>query len=413
MKNWTVWALPIALFLLIFGLLVFLPGVGSLPQSPSFRNMPYVLLLIAILLGIAFSQSRVAIIGLLLLSVVFATNRSFSGGPQVRGPAVVLLAVIYIPMLTVIFRHVREPGIFTPKGLGSVVLVLSSAVMIMVLPEIDFFRRGILESEMSMLNPRPGPLRIPGIGILTFCSAIPLLLIRREHENQRIGPAFAFMLLFMLAGLNYRSSLWTGHEGRAVFLAFTSGAALLLVWYVLENSWFDAYVDELTELLGRRSMKQHLARLYERYSIAILDIDRFKDINDKYGHNTGDQVLRFIAAHLKDSQVGKPYRYGGEEFVIVFERSSFEEATAELEELRRRIADRKFVLRSKHRPRRKPAHSPRHASGQPSESIGITVSIGVAQWSEKLSTAHDVLVAADKALYRAKDEGRNCLRTSD
>lgn len=413
MKKWTTWAPPIALFCLIFLLLVLCPGVQDWPESSAFRNMPYILLGVAVLLGAAFSQSRVAFMGLLLVSAVFAANRAFSAKDvESQCAAVVLLSAIYVPMLAVIFRHLHELGVFTAKGLGRGLLVLSSAFMIVVLPEIEFFRRGISGADPRLLNPPPGLLRMPGIGLLAFGIGIPIMLFKREHENPRVGFALAFSLLMVFAALNFRSSLWPGRQAQAVFLAFTSGAALILIWYVLENSWHEAYMDELTELPGRRSMKQHFARLEEAYSVAVLDVDHFKAINDKYGHSTGDQVLRFIAAHLKENEVGKPYRYGGEEFVIVAEDASFEETVARLENLRRTIGGGKFMLRSRHRPRRKPDHPAHRREEKNVEGISVTVSIGVAQWTSRHPTPPEVLGAADKALYRAKEEGRNCVRTT-
>lgn len=410
MKTWTIWAPPLALFSLVSLLLLFCPGVQDWPRSPFFQSLPYILLAVAILLGIAFSQGRVVFISVILVAVVFAVGRAFSTDIRQRGAPVVLLAAIYVPMLSAILRHLHEAGVFTPKGFGRGVLVLSSAFMVILLPEIDFFRTGISGSDMSFLNPHPGILRIPGIGLLAFCSCIPVLLLRREHENQRIGPAMAFCMLFVMAALNFRASLWTGLQAWSSFIVFASGSALVLIWHVLENSWHEAFMDELTELPGRRSMKHHFSRLDHTYSIAVLDIDHFKSINDKYGHNTGDQVLRFIASHLKDNTVGKPYRYGGEEFVIIAESGSFEQVVAGLEELRRKIAGRKFVLRSKHRPRKKPSRPAPGRSGEQQEGITVTVSIGAAECSDQWPLPSDVFGAADKALYRAKEDGRNCVK---
>ncbi len=374
--------------------------------------MPYILLSVAILLGMAFGQSRIAFVGFLLVAVVFAGGRAFGGDIQNRGSSVVLLAAIYVPMLTAILRYLHEAGICTAKGGGRGILVLSSALMIVLLPEMDFFAAGISASDLSLLNPPPGLLRIPGIGLVAFGIAIPVLLVRREHENPRIGPAMAFCLLFLAAALNCRSSLWTGHQGWAAFLAFTSGAAVVLVWNMLVNSWHEAYVDELTELPGRRSMKQHFARLDQTYSVAILDIDRFKSINDKFGHSTGDQVLRSIASRLKEHHTGKPYRFGGEEFVIVVEDTPFEDVVAGLEELRSKIADRPFVVRSRNRPGKKPTQPRPRGNSDHAERITVTVSIGVAECTGHNHVPQDVLGAADKALYRAKEEGRNCVRAA-
>ena len=138
-----------------------------------------------------------------------------------------------------------------------------------------------------------------------------------------------------------------------------------------------------------------------------MDIDHFKRINDRHGHEVGDQVLRYVASRLRENRAGKAYRYGGEEFVIVCTRGNYERNVAALEELREAIADKGFVRRGRKRPRRKPSQ-PRTRGGS-RHTVGVTASIGVARNSDRYDSASDVLRAADKALYRAKRAGRNRL----
>src|SRR5581483_6090610 len=99
-----------------------------------------------------------------------------------------------------------------------------------------------------------------------------------------------------------------------------------------------AYHDELTGLLARRAFNDALLALEAPYAIAVVDIDHFKKFNDTYGHETGDHVLRLVAARLaRVSGGGKAYRCGGEEFSIIFPDLSVIEAVSHLERLREDI----------------------------------------------------------------------------
>ena len=198
-------------------------------------------------------------------------------------------------------------------------------------------------------------------------------------------------------------------------LVYAGAAGLILVLTVLEHGYDIAYRDELTGLLGRRAFNSMATQLGKTYAIAMCDVDRFKSFNDTYGHDAGDQVLRMVATKL--SQVGgggRVFRYGGEEFLVVFRGRSAADAAPFAEAVRKAVADARFVLRGPDRPARKPfrirtARQPNEAS----QSVGITISIGIAERSRRHSTPELVLDAADAALYRAKEAGRNCVRMAD
>ena len=113
------------------------------------------------------------------------------------------------------------------------------------------------------------------------------------------------------------------------------------------------------------------------------------------GHDAGDDVLRMIACVMKEFKGGKSFRYGGEEFTILLPEKSLSEAIVQLDELREAIAKSKFVVRGNSK-----------TGGRKST---VTVSIGAAESTSKLVSYDDVIKAADKALYRAKENGRNCV----
>jgi len=159
-----------------------------------------------------------------------------------------------------------------------------------------------------------------------------------------------------------------------------------------------AITDALTGLFNRRYMENHLATLIEQASargkpltVMVLDIDYFKSINDTYGHDAGDDVLRDFALRIKRSIRGIDLacRIGGEEFVIVMPETDMAVAAMVAERLRRRIAAEPFLI------------------SQGTRGIPVTLSIGLAALRGRDDNAATLLKRADQALYRAKRDGRN------
>jgi diguanylate cyclase (GGDEF)-like protein len=186
---------------------------------------------------------------------------------------------------------------------------------------------------------------------------------------------------------------------------FSTAAFLMCLYAILQESWRMAYLDELTELPGRRALKEKFQKIGGMYTVAMLDVDHFKKFNDTYGHDTGDAVLRMIAAKLrKISGKGSVYRYGGEEFSVVFNGKDVDQATPHLEQLRETIASTPFVVNRASR--RKGDRKPKRTG---SKTVQVTVSIGVADSNDDVASAWGVLKNADKALYKAKGAGRNCV----
>jgi len=166
----------------------------------------------------------------------------------------------------------------------------------------------------------------------------------------------------------------------------------------VQNSIEMAITDALTGLHNRRYMESHLAALAEQASargkplaLMILDIDHFKAVNDTYGHDAGDDVLREFAVRIRKSIRGIDLacRYGGEEFVIVMPETDPHVAGMVAERLRRSIAGEKFAI------------------SKGAKRIDVTISIGLSTLERKGEAVADVLKRADKALYRAKNDGRN------
>lgn len=151
----------------------------------------------------------------------------------------------------------------------------------------------------------------------------------------------------------------------------------------------EANSDSLTGLMTRRSVEQSVRDLKENsvaYAVAYGDLDKFKELNDVFGHDAGDRSLRTFSQVLRDSLRPSdiPSRYGGEEFVIVLPMCPIDEAAQVLERVRRRLADRLTV-------------------GNLPE---FTVSFGLAS-SDQAADFQQVVSLADEALLSAKAGGRN------
>lgn len=162
-----------------------------------------------------------------------------------------------------------------------------------------------------------------------------------------------------------------------------------------------ASMDGLTGLSNRRTFDERLTieaarctRYQNRYSMLMLDVDHFKQVNDAYGHPAGDAVLRFLAGLLRSqvrTTVDMVARFGGEEFVILLPETDKAGAYCVAERIRRAMENSRIPLPN-------------------GEYISVTVSIGVCGHPDCGNSSSDIIANADKVLYRAKQEGRNCTR---
>jgi len=159
-----------------------------------------------------------------------------------------------------------------------------------------------------------------------------------------------------------------------------------------------AVTDALTGLHNRRYLDNHMKVLFARatargrpLSVCITDIDRFKSVNDTHGHDAGDEVLKEVAARIRSTVRGADLacRFGGEEFVVVMPDTDSAAAALIAERLRNIIEQTPFVLKST------------------GASLNITASLGIACSRSGAETPEQLLKQADRALYDAKNSGRN------
>ncbi|MBW1999627.1 MAG: GGDEF domain-containing protein [Deltaproteobacteria bacterium] len=382
---------------------------------------PYVLFAGSMVLGWRFNNGGMVLSSLLLGLVYLALPTSSHGTPSLGNPGLRItdLMGLLVPLNIAFFSTLTRRRILTLLGIVSLTLILAQVLALAILCQKDFppsslFRSEYLSCLLSYV-PTTWSLRIqdvidygnlfdfhhiPTISIFSFLLAALFLCYRYYKIRDSLSAGFIGILVATFMGLLPSSQA-------LVPSIYFSCAALILLGTTIETSFSMAYMDELTGLPGRRSLNETLINLGRKYAIAMIDIDFFKKFNDRYGHRTGDQVLMMIASKLKELTGGaKVFRYGGEEFTAVFPGKTAREAFPHLDTLRKLIETTPFTVRGRGRKKGSPEQRgklrPRRQKG-----LNVTVSIGVASSSSRLTKPEKVLKAADKLLYRAKKNGRN------
>lgn len=250
--------------------------------------------------------------------------------------------------------------------------------------------------------------------LIVISSRAALLLRRRAPPSCRLSCRFTEYIFWGMAGMTLarlvgtiyfppESSLSPGALNATVFLAYAGFiivSTLGVMWMEIESLQSDlvrsARYDSLTGLYNRGTFLEEFEREVSRcvrglpaFSLAMFDLDRFKRLNDEFGHPFGDRVLKAFAEVLhagirKHDTVG---RYGGEEFALLMPNTGKDTAVRVAERLRRDLEARGITVDGKR--------------------IDVTVSGGVATFGEEGEEWDTLLSAADRALYEAKNAGRN------
>jgi len=389
---------PEFLILVAAALLVTLPSLHGTALALA-TVFPFTVVAAALLLGWRFNRSRLVFsIALLALTEYLLLK----GVDNPRDRVFFLALTFLLPINLALVALLPERGTLTTAGLVRWVLLGVQALAVVFIAQafpdkaLKFLTTHIVPARWTAWTPVQQPAIIAFIGI----AVLLILAWLREPQSPVRGYFYAFLAVF--AALSWPAA----GPGQEIWLG-TSG--LILVIAVIEASYLMAYRDGLTELPGRRALNEALPRLSGQFSVAMVDVDHFKRFNDTYGHDAGDHVLRLVAARLAQAPGGgTAYRYGGEEFAVVFPGKGQDECLPHLEELREMVETHRFTMRRRFRPRVKPKNDKERKSRQ---AIMITVSIGVAERNHRHTSPDQVIQAADKALYRAKEAGRNRVST--
>ncbi len=362
---------------------------------PVVPSAGYAITLTGVVLGLRFRNTRIvlALIVLLLADQVTA-HWARAGAPATAAGIARTVIILLVPVNLAALAWMPDWGSPWRRVRLWAMLIAAQSLAVAVL-----FVPAAAEAARAVWHTIAATAPLQWWGVLAFSAALALVFVRFLSRPRATEGGFVWAVVAAFLGLGL------GGGGLDASLYLVTGGVVLFI-ALLEASHAMAFSDELTGLPSRRALNDRLAELGERYAVAMVDIDHFKRFNDTYGHQAGDQLLRKVATVLMDvSGGGRPFRYGGEEFAVVFAGLSAEEATPHLEKVREAIAESTFGVRGRRRPRRKPKQ-PRPGNGR---SQRVTVSIGVADSTSAGPAAADVVRAADEALYRAKRGGRNQL----
>lgn len=371
----------------------------------------YAVFIAAVFLAWRFHSTRILLSTVVLLLAqrameFFADGRISASGPgRVAFESIALL----IPLNFIILSFFPERSSEGRSFFWFLVLLFFESVFVAVLsrpeqPAAPFLHFAPLKS-VHWRTPQPA--------LLVFALVLLYLFVRLLRFQK---PTIVGMFWSLIASL---LALEAGGVGRAGSEYF-GVAALILASSIVENSYSLAYRDELTGLNSRRAFNDVMLNLKPPYAVAAVDIDHFKSINDTYGHDVGDEVLRMVSSKLaRVGGGGEPFRVGGEEFTILFPGKSGRDIIDYLELLRLEIEGTSFRVRSGEdrrkipRPPERRAESKKRAprrSQNSMVSLSVTVSIGVGESQPKMGP-EEIVTRADKALYRAKRGGRNRIET--
>lgn len=389
-------------------------AVAALPASAatSTAYFPFLVFAAGAAIGLWFNRGR-ALLGVVTLLAAYAGWMLAHDAGTFAVRATFTAIAIFVPLNLLLLLLVPERGVFHFRSYRWALLlgveVVSSAWIASAghSPVSGTVWHAVLNHWLI----RPAPTPFVGRLILAAALSVAIARVWERPQPTDIGIGGTLIAFFI-------ACQWPATPGVMPVFMFAAGAMLLVS--VLQESHRMAFRDELTGLPSRRALEEQLLALGPLYTIAMVDVDHFKKFNDTHGHDVGDHVLRLVASRLADvGGDGKAFRYGGEEFSVLFPDVAAEDAIPHLDALRDSIEQYRMSARTAQR-RQEPRNaqdrrasigkrngSARVSDNEQAQTLSITVSIGVAQSGAQLNSPPAVIKAADQALYRAKGGGRN------
>lgn len=371
-------AIPFVVVLLLSSLVIY---SSNIPKF-IFTLVPYIFYAVSLLaLWVSWRFNRNVFIFIII--PILLTSLGFEYFNAKRATLLFHCVSILFPLHLLLFVSFKERGLFSIWGIiKTSFLLLEIGVVLYSLYYPSVVLSEVLKLKIFALSFYPLNDVSMAVAIFSTFTLGALVLFNRFLVY---NASFLLILMSFYLGLyNFK----TPYAYEASLLSIS----LIIFIVLIRESYRLAFYDELTSLPGRRALVEDMAKLGRKYSLAMVDIDFFKKFNDTYGHDTGDEVLKMVASKLeKVSGGGKAYRYGGEEFVLLFPSSDVDTAFVHTDVTREVVAKSGFVVRNKTK----------------DKTIYVNVSAGVAQNSSKDKDPFAVMKRADNALYKAKKAGRN------
>lgn len=367
-------------------------------------QLPYVLCGIAAVVALLANNSRYLGTAFTLL-LSFYLIRAYLQAPLDTEPAgqVFTLMTFCIPLLLGILAVLPNTGW---RHMGFFIFIAFISIFALIIASL-FQWQPLWFSSLS-----PGledstffGLKISTTASLLFIGAFILSVMIPTLKQEPLDSSIPGCIFF-----GFVTFAWF-HLPQISSILFSISGLLLIInqTHSLLNM---VYRDELTQIPNRRALLRDVRNTGHHYALAMVDVDHFKKINDQHGHDLGDQVLKAIAAKLDQvTGGGRAYRFGGEEFCLLFRGKKSNQILDHLEQLRKTIAEYDITARDeKTRPWAQNKGEKKRGASRRKGNIRVTVSMGVTESSSDLDF-NSVLKIADEAMYQAKQGGRNQIKT--
>lgn len=385
------------------GLLTARLGNVWLAYSDLLKPMPYILFVVTALVALYLLQYLYVYTTVLLLLVYYLVQQHLQTGlsePQTLAVFAWANALFPVLLMATVMTGQRPPKSAAVCFLGAAYLLLP--LLPVLVSEASAIRLIEYISPALWLPVFDGS-PMARIMLLSFPPVLAFLLALYSLNPSILISQWLTALLTVLG-----MSLW--FDVPLISSVLFSLLAFSIALALLQEAYSLAFMDELTQIPARKALQKQLPGLGRRYAIAMLDVDHFKKFNDTYGHDVGDQVLRMVASKVnRVGGGGRAFRYGGEEFTILFPGKTAQQAVEYLEKVRLAVADYRMQLRDADRPDDDKVGKTRRG-GKAHSGVRVTISMGVAERSDDHTTPEEVIKAADKVLYKAKKAGRNCIK---
>ena len=351
--------------------------------------------------GKIFLTTAVVLCGYTLLDA----SRSYELS-EIQQSTFTFIVTLLVPINLGIISLYRERGVLTNSGGIRLSILIAQVVAVFYLIQNNINIPSWYEG-LTLVPTSLWPSFLPQEQWPFYVSVLALMV---SLSTALIGPTPIKNSVFG-ATLGYCLLIWV-QMAHHIDAAFVIAIVLLLANGLLRDYYNMAYLDELTGLPQRRALNEQMLTLGRNYTLAMLHVDLSKKFHHNHSHDIGDQVLQMVASQIKKvTGGGKAFRYGGEEFTVVFPGKDIEEAEFHLEKVRAAIEGYEMVIRQQERSedtdKASKGNRKKGSFRRADQKVSVTISIGVASRQLRHESPEDVLKFADEALYKAKGGGRN------
>lgn len=317
---------------------------------------------------------------------------------QVSDRAVYLAIALLLPLNLGLIPWLGETRLLTVRCASwlGVILLQAGAVAMLQRPELAAIA-GSLELPLAATS-FFDLTNLPHLALVAFAVALGLVLARSLVGGRplAVGTAWALVASFL--------ALDGAGAGKPASVYLVIAGLLLIAGAALEPRRV-AYLDGVTGLPGRLGLNAALRRLPRRYVLACVEIDDFRRFRDEHGTDAARRMLRLVADKLgKVGGRGQTFCRDGHTFVVIFRRKAVAAAVHHMEGVRRAVEHSTLDIRVADRPR---VGGPPARPGKVERTVAVTVSVGVAQPERRGEDPDEVLLAAGRAVDRAKEAGMN------